>query len=81
MASQVAIDALRRYGTPDEHPDGGACRDCSHCVTCCFDEAQGDRLRDELTARYGVCNECPDEPVLVPLDQWHDWDDCWTGAA
>lgn len=56
MASQVLIDALRRYGEPDGHPEGGPCRDCAWCAQGCFDEAEGSALRDELTAEYGICH-------------------------
>lgn len=31
MASQAEIEALRRYGFPDAHPDGGTCRGCAYC--------------------------------------------------
>lgn len=81
MASQVLIDALRRYGEPDAHPEGGTCRECRHCAQGCFDEAGGAALRDELTAGYGICHEDDDHPYLVSLDRWHPWDECWTGAA
>lgn len=81
MACQVMIDGLRREGFPDPHPDGGTCRACSLCRVGCFDAAAPRALRDELTAAYGICTEAPDEPLLVPLDEWHEWDECWTGAA
>lgn len=81
MASQVLIDALVRYGEPDEHPEGGPCRDCAWCAQGCFDEAEGSALRDELTAEYGICHEDDEHPYLVPLDQWHPWDECWTEAV
>lgn len=81
MASQALIDALRRYGEPDGHPEGGTCRACDHCAQGCFDEAGCAALRDELTAEYGICHEDEERPYLVPLDQWHPWDECWTGAV
>lgn len=60
-----------------ENREGGTCRECLSCVTCCFDEA-APSIKDTLNAEYGICREAPDEPFIVPLDQWHDWEDCWT---
>lgn len=72
MASQVEIDALRRYGCPDEHPGGGTCRQCGYCS-----QARSDGVpKDE----FGVCTGW-DEPRVVSLDERHGWDECWTGAA
>lgn len=69
--------AERHMNEGEEHPCGGECRFCSHCVMCCFDEA-APSIKDTLNAEYGICREAPDEPFIVPLDQWHDWEDCWT---
>lgn len=81
MACQVEIDALRAYGVPDEHPEGGTCGECRNCVVRCFD-AMADRVaRDDLNACYGICVETPEHPYLVALDEEHSWDECWTGAA
>lgn len=72
MACQVEIDGLVRYGAPDHHPSGGACRRCSHCSQARSDEVPKDE--------YGVCTYW-DEPMVVSLDEEHAWDECWTGAA
>lgn len=81
MACQVAIDEMARSGVADRHPEGGTCRRCRYCSQGCFDEADASALRDELTARYGICHEDGDSPALVPLDRWHPWDECWTEVA
>ena len=90
MQSDEAVDlavegcilaaAERHMAGGEDHPSGGTCHECAHCAEGCFLEA-GDRLREELDAGYGICAYEGDEPRLVPLDQWHDWEDCWTGAA
>lgn len=72
MASQAEIEALRRYGFPDAHPDGGTCRGCAYCS-----QSRSDAVpKDE----WGVCTGY-DEPMVVALDEEHSWDECWTGAA
>lgn len=72
MACQVEIDALVREGFPDPHPEGGTCLRCSYCS-----QARSDGVpKDE----YGVCTG-HDEPMVVSLDEFHGWDECWTGAA
>ena len=72
MACQVEIDALRRDGFPEPHPEGGTCRQCEYCLPDASDAVP----RDE----YGVCMGCGD-PRVVSLDEEHPWDECWTGAA
>ena len=72
MACQVEIDALRREGFPEPHPEGGTCRACEYCS-----HARSDAVpKDE----YGACTAY-DEPMVVSLDEEHPWDECWTGAA
>ena len=63
------------------HPDGGTCRACSHCVRNAFAAAKTKTLEDELVAHYGICAREADEPELVALDEWHEWDECWTEAV
>lgn len=60
---------------------GGRCRECEHCVRDAFDEVDDQDVRDELTARYGICIKSEEHPFLVPLDQWHDWEECWMEAV
>lgn len=71
MASQVEIDRLRLHGCPDDHPEGGACRACSYCSQA---------RSDEVSEEYGVCTGF-DEPMVVSLDEWHAWDECWLGRS
>lgn len=63
------------------HPAGGTCRTCRHCVLGAFAAARTRELEDELVAHYGICACDADEPELVDLDGWHEWEECWTGAA
>ena len=72
MPSQVEIDRLVRYGCPDDHPEGGECRRCAYCSLARSDEVPKDE--------YGVCTGF-DEPMVVSLDEYHEWDDCWTGRS
>lgn len=59
----------------DEH-EGGVCGGCAYCYMRCFDEAKLSWMRDELNARYGICNG-HDTPYLVSLDEEHEWGDCF----
>ena len=65
-------ESLRALGLPDVHADGGTCRQCAYCLLDSSDEVPKDE--------YGVCVGY-DDPRVVSLDERHDWDECWTGAA
>lgn len=78
-AYENELRAAERHMDEPDAPEGGTCGQCSHCVTCCFDEVADGGIRDEMTARYGICIECPERPFVVPLAEWHAWSECWMG--
>lgn len=74
-ANELA-EAERHMEPP--HERGGICGTCANCLPNCFDMVDDEALRDELVACYGIC-QCPGEdPMVVPLRAWHEWDECWT---
>lgn len=79
---RVAYEAIcdraeREANARASHPEGGTCGECSYCRRYCFDECESRSVRDELNAHYGICTETPELPVLVPVDRWVSWEDCW----
>lgn len=84
MASQVEIDRLIRYGMPGddgELPKGGTCGECRFCRAGCFDMVADLQERDDLNSDYGICFECGELPFVTPLEDWHEWVDCWEEAS
>ena len=68
----TTVESLRALGLPDVHADGGTCRQCTYCLL--------DRSDEDPKDEYGVCTG-HDDPMVVSLDERHEWDECWTGAA